>query len=207
MAVRIDYDYIEAHVPHGSRVLDLGCGDGTLLAELIARKGVAGCGVEIDEAAVQQCVGRGVPVYHGDMMDGMTMFADGAFDCVLLSQTLQQSIDPEALLNEMLRVGAKAIISFPNFGHWKIRLQLLCRGRAPVTRTLPYQWYDTPNLRVLTVKDFRRFVSDRDLRVVDRAFFSPTYRKVPPFAANLLAASAVYIVEKRTAQEPRMNAD
>jgi len=133
------------------------------------------------------------------MLEGMGMFPDGAFDCVVLSQTLQQTIRPTKVIEEMLRVGGKAIISFPNFGHWRIRLQLLLRGRAPVTRTLPYQWYDTPNLRVLTIKDLRQFCAERGLRIVESTYFSPSYRRIPAFAANLLAAMAVFIIEKAPA--------
>ncbi len=200
MPLRIDYEYIETHVPHGARVLDLGCGDGALLEHLIAQKAVDGCGIDMDESAVRECISRGVPVYHGDMLEGMSMFADGSFDCVILSQTLQQAMEPERVMEEMLRVGREAIISFPNFGHWAIRLQLLLKGRAPITRTLPHQWYNTPNLRVLTVRDFVHFCREKNLRIVDRIFFSTSYRKVPRLAANLLASVAIFFVENRRQQ-------
>jgi len=198
MPLRIDYQYIEAQVPDGARVLDLGCGEGTLLERLIRDKGADGRGIEIDEEAARRCISRGVPVYHGDMLEGMRMFADGTFDCVVLSQTLQQALDPAAVVGEMLRVGRRAIISFPNFGHWRVRLQLLLRGRAPVTRTLPDQWHDTPNLRVLTIKDFRRFCRERALRVVDSTFFTPGFRRLPGCCANLLASTAVFVVQKQS---------
>ena len=196
MPIRIDYEYIEAHVPHSARVLDLGCGDGSLLGQLIRQKSVEGCGIDLDQQAVQACIGLGVPVYHGDMLDGLGMFADGTFDCVVLSQTLQQALDPAAVIAEMLRVGRKAIISFPNFGHWRVRLQLLLGGRMPVTRVLPYQWHDTPNVHLLTIRDFLAFCAERRLSIVDRAFFSPAYRKLPAFAANLLAGTAIFVIEK-----------
>jgi methionine biosynthesis protein MetW len=196
MTARIDYDYIEKHVPQGARVLDLGCGDGTLLRELTERRGCTVLGIEIDEAEVRRCIERGVPVYHGDMLDGMSMFKDGSFDCVVLSQTLQQVIDPVRVVHEMLRVGRMAFVSFPNFGHWRVRLQLLLRGRAPVTATLPYQWYDTPNIRVLTVRDFVRFCQEHRVRIVDRIFFSPKMRRVPAPAANFMAASALFVIGK-----------
>ena len=199
MPARIDYDYIETHVPQGACVLDLGCGDGALLLELSRRKGCDVLGVEIDEQAVGKCITRGLPVYHGDMLEAMGMFADGHFDCVVLSQTLQQVLDPVRVMEEMLRVGRKAIVSFPNFGHWRWRLQLLLKGRAPLTPALPCQWYDTPNIRVLTVRDFARFCREHGLRVVDHIFFSLSFRRVPALAANLLAASAVFVLERPSA--------
>jgi len=196
MPVRIDYEYIEQHVPPEARVLDLGCGDGALLQKLIRYKGVNGCGIEIDEQAVRECIGRGVPVYHGDMLEGMAMFAPGSFECVILSQTLQQTLQPVRVVEEMLRVGRKAIISFPNFGHWTVRLQLLLRGRMPLTPMLPYPWHDTPNVHLLTIRDFLALCTERHLRVADRIFLSPAYRKVPSFLANVFAGMAVFVIEK-----------
>jgi methionine biosynthesis protein MetW len=197
MPIRIDYEYIEDHVPDSARVLDLGCGDGTLLARLQREKNADGQGVEIDEEAVRRCVKRGVPVYHGDMLEGMKMFRDGEFDCVILSQTLQQALQPARVVEEMLRVGRLGIISFPNFGHWSIRLRLLLSGRAPITRTLPHSWYETPNLRVLTVKDFRSFCKERNLRIVDTIYFTPSGIRISAWLANLFASIAIFVVEKR----------
>jgi len=196
MPARIDYEYIAAHVPEGAKVLDLGCGDGTLLEFLIQRKHVDGRGVDIDEAAVRQCVSKGIPVYHGDMLEGMAMFADGTFDCTILSQTLQQTLQPERVLEQMLRVSRKAIVSFPNWGHWRVRLQLLLKGRVPVTPWLPYQWYETPNVRQLTIKDFLRFSADRNLHIADCTYFLPSYKRIPALGANLLASTAVFVIER-----------
>jgi len=204
MPLRIDYEYIEAHVPEGARVLDLGCGDGTLLEHLATRRGVEACGIEIDERAVQECIGRGVPVYHGDMLEGMTTFGDRSFDCVILSQTLQQCLQPARVVEEMLRVGRKAIISFPNYGHWKVRLQILLAGRRPRTPLLHYSWYDTPNVHLLSVRDFREFCAARGLHVVDSIFFSPSYARLPSFVANLLAGVAVFVIEKRPERPGRV---
>ena len=154
-------------------------------------------GIEIDEDAVRKCVSRGVSVYHGDMLEGMEMFDDDEFDCVVLSQTLQQALEPVRVVEEMLRVGKVGIISFPNFAHWRSRLRLLFSGRAPVTSTLPYTWYETPNLRVITVRDFYGFCKERDLRIADSMFFTPTYVRLPSFLANLFASIAIFVVERR----------
>jgi methionine biosynthesis protein MetW len=202
MPVRIDYQRIEEHVADGARVLDLGCGDGMLLAELIERKNVRGYGVEIDEEQARACVARGVPVYHGDMMEGMRMFGPGAFDCVILSQTLQQTLRPREVMDEMLRVGRYAIVSFPNFGHWRVRWRLALTGRMPVTRTLPYAWYETPNIHLLTIRDFEAFCRDEPLHVRDRIFLSPTYRRVRAPLANLLAGMAIYVLEAEGRPDP-----
>ncbi len=198
MPARLDYRMIEDHVEPGAEVLDLGCGDGELLHELIAQKGCRGCGVDVDLAAVQRCIARGVPVYHGDMQEGLAMFADGRFDCVILSQTLQQTVSPARVIREMLRVGRRAVISFPNFGHWRVRLQLLLKGRMPVTRVLPYKWYDTPNIHLLTVKDFLRLCEELGLRIVDRIYLTPGDRRVPAPLANMLAGVAIFVVESRS---------
>jgi len=195
MPVRLDYQMIEEYVEPGSRVLDLGCGDGGLLEDLISAKGCQGCGIDADLAAVQKCIARGVPVYHGDMLEGMGMFEDGRFDCVVLSQTLQQAVEPERVVREMLRVGRRAIISFPNFGHWQVRLKLLLGGRMPVTRVLPYKWYDTPNIHLMTIRDFCDLCREHDLNVVDRICLSPRYWRVPCLLANLFASLAIFIVE------------
>jgi methionine biosynthesis protein MetW len=197
MPVRLDYKMIEQYVEPGARVLDLGCGDGTLLEELIREKDVEGVGIDNDVEEVQRCIARGVPVYHGDMLEALGMFADSGFDCVILSQTLQQVRDPRRVVEEMMRVGRRGIISFPNFGHWRVRLQLLLGGKAPRTPMLPYTWHDTPNIRVLAVKDFLDFCREEGLRIVDRLFLTPDYGRQPAFMANLLASMAIFVVEKQ----------
>ncbi len=191
-----DYEFIEAHVDRGARVLDLGCGDGALLAQLIADLDVHGRGIDIDGSVVPACIERGVPVFHGDMLEGMAMFADGCFDCVILSQTLQQTECPTEVIREMLRVGRRAIISVPNFGYWRVRLQLLLTGHMPVTRTLPYEWHNTPNIHMLTIADFRQSCAENGLRIIDSIFLNSHMRRLPAFMANQLACSAVFVVEK-----------
>jgi len=196
MTMERDYEFIEAHVDRGSRVLDVGCGDGALLAQLIADLDVQGRGIDIDGGVVPACIERGVPVFHGDMLEGMSMFADGSFDCVILSRTLQQTVRPFEVILEMLRVGRRAIISVPNFGYWRVRLQLLLSGHMPVTRTLPYNWYDTPNIHMLTIADFRQSCAENGLRVTDSIYLNSHMHRLPAFMANQLACSAVFVVEK-----------
>lgn len=200
--LRLDYELIESLIPDGSRVLDLGCGDGQLLADLIEFKGCDGRGIEIDEKQVRECIQKGVPVYHGDMLDGMGFYRDGHFDVVILSQTLQQTLDPPRVIREMLRVGRKAIISFPNFAHWAIRLQLLLGGRMPRTHALPYHWFNTPNVHLCTVKDFEEFCEQNGLERVHEIFLTPSYRRIGPLLANWRAGLAIFQVQKRDAAPP-----
>ena len=194
---RLDYELIGALVPSGARVLDLGCGDGQLLAELCAYKGCVGRGIEINEQAVLASMHRGVAVYHGDMLEGMATYRDGSFDVVILSQTLQQTADPLRVIQEMLRVGRTAIISFPNFGYWRVRLQLLLTGRMPQTSTLPYDWFNTPNVHLCTVTDFRALCDQQGLERVREIFVVPPSRQIRPFAANWRAGVAIWQLREK----------
>jgi len=193
---RVDYELIEEMITPGSHVLDLGCGDGQLLSELIEKKHVVGRGVEINDQRVTDCVTRGLAVFHGDMLEGLGYYADGSFDIVILSRTLQQTLDPRRVVREMLRVGRQAIISFPNFGHWSTRLQLTLGGRMPRTRHLPHQWYDTPNVHLLTVKDFRDFAAGQGARILREIFLSGRGTSMRPSLANLRASLAIFLIEK-----------
>ena len=150
---RYDFELISSWIAEGSRVLDLGCGDGALLAGLAATRGVRGYGVEIDDANVLASLKHGVSVIQDDLESGLNAFESGAFDFVILSQTLQAMHNVEGVLNEMLRVGREGIVTFPNFGYWRHRLDVI-RGHMPVSRSLPHSWYDTPNIHLCTVKDF-----------------------------------------------------
>jgi methionine biosynthesis protein MetW len=194
---RLDYELIESLVPARARVLDLGCGDGRLLADLAEHKGCVGRGIEIDEQAVLACIKRGVAVYHGDMLEGMGFYRDGAFDAVILSQTLQQTSDPVRVIEEMLRVGEAAIISFPNFGRWRVRLQLLLGGRMPRTKLLPYAWHDTPNVHLCTVTDFRELCERQGLERVREIFLVPPSRQISALGANWRAALAIFQVRRK----------
>lgn len=153
MMQRYDYELIGSWIPERSRVLDLGCGDGVLLAGLIATHGATGYGIEIDAANVLASVKNGVNVVQADIEAGLANFGDNSFDFVILSQTLQAMRNAESVLNQMLRVGREGIVTFPNFGYWRHRLDIL-RGHMPVSESLPYSWYDTPNIHLCTVKDF-----------------------------------------------------
>ena len=180
---------IAALVPQGAKVLDLGCGDGALLAHLQATRGCTGYGVEIDDAKVQACLKRGVNVLQLNLEDGLNMFGDGSFDMVLQIDTLQHLRNAETMLRETARVGRSAIVAFPNFAHWPNRLAVL-QGRMPVTKRLPYQWYDTPNIRVGTYADFEVLARSCGLRVED-SFGLHEGREVRTLP-NLLASTAVF---------------
>jgi len=189
-----DHLFIVDAVPQGARVLDLGCGTGELLKVLHDRKGVRGTGIEIVEERVYEAAAHGVTVHHGDFSEGLSYYPDASFDYVVLSQTLQQAHETLAVLREALRVGRYVVASFPNFGNWKPRLQLLFTGRVPVTKALPYEWYDTPNVRSLTIKDFRVFTRAQGMRIV-RSFYMGERRRVR-FWPNLRAVNGLFIVER-----------
>ena len=192
--VRWDHLFIVDVVPRGARVLDLGCGKGVLLKMLIDAKGVRGTGIEIVEDKVYDAVAKGVTVYHGDFDEGLSYYPDNSFDYVILSQTLQEARQTVAVLTDALRVGHFVVASFPNFGHWKARLQLLLKGRAPVTGSLPYQWYNTPNIHSLTIKDFRAFARDQGIKIVRHFYVGP--KRPLRFWPNLRAAYGVFVLEK-----------
>jgi len=186
---RADFATIASWVARDARVLDLGCGDGSLLAYLRRERGATGYGIEIDNAGVLACTANGVNVLQSDLESGLAGFDDASFDCVILSQTLQAMRHTEGIVNEMLRVGREAIVTFPNFGHWSHRAQIL-RGRMPVSKSLPYQWYDTPNIHLCTVADFDHFLDERRIEVLDRVVM--TADRPVSFAPNLLGQLAIY---------------
>ncbi|MEY8877846.1 MAG: methionine biosynthesis protein MetW [Leptothrix sp. (in: b-proteobacteria)] len=193
MIRRQTVDVIAQLVPHGSSVLDLGCGGGGLLAMLARERGCSGYGVELDDAKVLDCVQRGVNVIQRNLEEGLAIFEDNSFDVVLQLDTLQNLRNTEAMLRETARVGRIGIVSFPNFAHWPNRLSVL-RGRMPVTKALPYQWFDTPNIRVGTFADFEVLAGQCGLRVLES--FGLHQGEVIRWAPNLLASTAVFKFER-----------
>ena len=191
---RSDYAIIGEIVEPGSKVLDLGCGEGELLQWLAVKKNVDARGVEISGAKVQRAIARGVSVFQCDMDEGLSDFPDGTFDYVILSQTLQETLRPRDVLREMLRVGRRAIVAFPNFGHWRVRASMLRRGRAPRTKLFPYEWYESPNIHFLTVDDFEDLAAKDGLKI-ERRYFLSGERKVTVLP-NLFAEVAVYLVTR-----------
>jgi methionine biosynthesis protein MetW len=191
---RSDYAIISEIVPSGTNVLDLGCGDGELLAWLAQHKDVDARGVEISGAKVQRAIARGVSVYQGDIEEALEDLPDQAFDYVILSQTLQETRSPLKVLREMLRVGRSGIVAFPNFGHWRVRLAHLWSGRAPQTDLFPHEWYDSPNIHFLTVHDFET-LAHAEGWTVERRIFLHGQRKVTVLP-NLLAEVAVFLIRK-----------
>jgi methionine biosynthesis protein MetW len=191
---RSDFAIIGEIVEPGSKVLDLGCGEGELLQWLAENKGVEARGVEISATKVRRAIARGVSAYQGDIDEVLADYADGTFDYVILSQTLQETRNPLTVLRDMLRVGRRAIVAFPNFGHWSVRMALLFTGRAPKTGRFPYEWYDSPNIHFLTVDDFDQ-LARQERFIVERCFFLAGNRKIG-MLPNLLAEEAVYLVRK-----------
>jgi len=187
-----EIEVISGWIAPRSRVLDLGCGDGTLLRHLWHEKRAPGYGVEIDDAHVLECIRNDVNVLQMDLEDGLSAFRDGSFDSVILSETLQAIHRQEPLLKDMLRVGREAIVSFPNFGYWRARIQIAFAGHMPVSKELPYQWYDTPNVHHCTLVDFEALCEKLRIRILERVVL----RDGSPVAVlpNLLGSLAVYRV-------------
>jgi methionine biosynthesis protein MetW len=163
--MRFDLKVIASWIEPGSQVLDLGCANGDLLAYLKEHKNVRGTGIELEEEKVANCIERGLTVLQGDFRQEVCDYPKNRFDVIVLSQTLQQIRDPKGLLEHLLRIGKRVIVSFPNFAHWSCRLQILLFGTAPVTDQLPYDWYNTPNIRVISIRDFQRFLHMSGVRV------------------------------------------
>lgn len=191
---RSDYAIIGDLVEPDTRVLDIGCGEGELLEWLARNKRVDARGIEISGSKVQRAISRGVSVYQGDVDQGLQDYPDAAFDYVILSQTLQETRHPLRVLDEMLRVGRRAIVAFPNFGHWSVRLAHLWSGRAPKTRLFPYEWFDSPNIHFLTVHDFVD-LAKRQGWTLERGIYVAGHRRVNVFP-NLLAEIAVFSLRR-----------
>lgn len=195
MSLRPDLAIIAAHVPPGARVLDVGCGDGELMKALRDSKGVDARGLELDPRNVAAAVSRGLSVIQGDADTDLAGYPDQSFDYAILSQTLQTARAPDRVLDELLRIGRHAFVSFPNFAHWRVRLSLLWGGRMPVTRLLPERWYDTPNIHHLTIDDFRAHLADRGV-ATQNAWFLSGDKRTGSAAANFLAEHAVFLLRR-----------
>ena len=191
MTLRPDLAAIAAHVEPGSRVLDIGCGDGGLMAAIEAEKGCDARGLELDPAQVALCVARGLSVVQGDANTDLADYPDKAFDYAILSQTLQTATRPDLMLDELLRVGAKAFVSFPNFAHWRTRTALMLGGRMPVTRALPVTWYETQNIHHVTIEDFRDLAKAKGA-MIDGSWYFANERAIGPVGANWRAEFAVF---------------
>ncbi len=199
-SMRFDLQVIASWIEPGSRIIDLGCGKGDLLNYLEQIKNVRGMGIEQDEERVAQCIAKGLSVVQGDINDELKDYPDNTFDYVVLSQTLQQVYHPEQLINEMLRTGKHGIVSFPNFGHWRIRRQLLLTGHAPMTRELPYEWYDSPNIRCITLKDFRDFCRHKGFSIQKHVpidtYYQETEGHVVQLLPNVRATYGIFLLGK-----------
>ena len=198
--MKTEFKIIADLIKPNTRVLDVGCGDGTLMEFLKNNKEIDIRGIEILKNNVQQCIGKGLTVIEGDAEKDLSQFPDGSFDFVILSQTLQAFLNPEKVISELLRVGKKAIVTIPNFGYWKVRLHLLMKGTMPITRTLPDEWYNTPNLHMCTIKDFFSFCENRKINLYKSiALHNLKSSKITNMnlaLKNLTAVLGIFLIEK-----------
>ncbi len=185
--------------------MDLGCGDGELLASLVKEKGVRAEGIDISEQAIHQCVAKGLSVLHEDVDNGLRGHADKSFDYVILNQSLQQVRHLEPVLTDALRVGKRVIVGFPNFTHYRARLQLFFSGKTPVTPSLPYKWYDTPNLHFLSISDFVEYCREKNIRIEKTAYFSED--RAVRFLPNLFALNGLFLISKAADAFPKEPAE
>ena len=192
--IQLDHAVILDFIKPQSKVLDLGCGNGDLLYILIKEKNAHVQGIEIDEQAIYKCVAKGLNVFHGDVDSGLAEFSDKSFDYVVLNQSLQQILHVDKVLIDALRVGKKVIVGFPNFAHYKSRLQMFFQGRTPVTGALPYQWYETPNLHFLSISDFKNYCRLKEINI-ERSVYIGQARRIP-FLPNLFAQTGIFLISK-----------
>ena len=197
-SIRKDWDLIESLINERSKVLDVGCGEGDLIQQLEKNLQANVHGVEKDQGMALKGIAKGLNITHGDAEKDLFQYANQSFDYVILSQTLQAMIEPKKILTELLRVGSKAIVSFPNFGHWHVRLNMIVKGYSPKTKTLPYDWHNTPNIRVVTIKDFRRLCEQKKIRICEELPLSKNslLSALPLSFSNLLSQQGLFVLEK-----------
>lgn len=201
--IHLNYEIISKIIDNNSSILDLGCGEGVLLDKLVTTKNCKGIGIEIDQDQVIKSLEKGLSVIQGNIDEGLKEFQEKQWDWVILNQTLQSTVKPDYVIDEMLRVGKKIIISFPNFAYYKIRLFLMIQGKMPKSKVLPFEWFNTPNIHLLTINDFYEFANERDIKIIDQIFLSKgkehrilSHRKYLKSIANLLSEEVIFICSK-----------
>ncbi len=198
MGKTLNYKLITKLVPEGSKILDLGCGDGYLFKKLVVEKKVRGIGIEIDEDAAISAIEKGLPIIQGDIDKGLKQFADKSFDYAILNQTVQSTDKPDYVIEEMLRTSKNAIVAFPNFGYWRVRFYLFFKGKMPKSRALPYEWYNTPNIHLNTVNDFFEFCKKRDIKILEAVYLAKNRarKRILKPLANFFSEEAIFVISK-----------
>lgn len=197
--LRLNYSIITDIVDKGAKVLDLGCGEGDLLAQLVEEKEVKGLGIEINQDSAISSIEKGLSIIQGDIDEGLKGFGDKEYDWVILNQTLQSTEKPDYVVDEMLRVGKKAVVSFPNFAYWKVRFYLFFTGHMPKSKILPFEWYNTPNIHLLTVNDFYKFCKNRDIKILKSVFMTRANVKknfIMRLLSNFFAEEVIFVISR-----------
>jgi len=195
----LNYTVITETIENNSKILDLGCGEGELLKMLVDKKQCKGTGIDINQNNVIEAIQKGLSVVQGDIDNGLSEFAENEYDYVILNQTLQSTEKPHFVIEEMLRVGKKVVVSFPNFGYWRVRCYLFFKGKMPKSKMLPYTWYDTPNIHLLTVKDFFEFCAEKNIKITKQVYIKRGKISKNPFTkflTNLLCEEALFVIQK-----------
>ena len=197
--LHLNYEIITKIIEENSKILDLGCGDGTLLKMLIKRKNCTGSGIEIDQKNAISAIEKGLSIIQGDIDEGLQDFSDNEYDYIILNQTLQSTEKPDYVIEEMLRAGKKAVVSFPNFAYWKVRFYLFFKGKMPKSDLLPFEWYNTPNIHLLTIKDFFEFCKKRNIKILKEVYLNNS-QIISNFRTkwhkNLFAQEAIFVISQ-----------
>ncbi len=196
---QLNYEVVTDIIPKGARVLDLGCGDGTLFSKLMKEKNITGVGVEINQEEVIKALDKGAAVIQGDIDEGLKQFPDKSFDYAILNQTLQSTEKPDFVMDEMLRVAKKAVVTFPNFAYWKVRFYLFFKGKMPKSKQLPYEWYNTPNIHLMTVNDFFEFCKKRNIKILKSVYLTRNKARsgiLIKTITNFFTEEAVFVVSR-----------